>query len=166
MLSAQHTAVQSLTVHSPCSSSFQSSYRVFWRSCGRLDEWRWSALYAPILEPYSRCFDSEARQEAWCYIILTLYWPAGPDTKGYVKVLADDLEAVCYVFTYEGKPQHAYLAHRSTYSAIIQAADHCRRARGLLRAHTHNLHQRREGTIKRGDFCACLQISVDLSQGF
>ena len=88
-----------------------------------------------------------------------------PIAKGYVKVLADDLKP--YAMSYlRGKPQHAYLAHRSTYSAIIQAADHCRRARGLLRAHTHNLHQRREGTIKRGDFCACLQISVDLSQAF
>ena len=88
-----------------------------------------------------------------------------PIAKGYIKVLADDLKP--YAMSYlRGKPQHAYLAHRSTYSAIIQAADHCRRARGLLRAHTHNLHQRREGTIKRGDFCACLQISVDLSQAF
>ena len=72
-----------------------------------------------------------------------------------------------YAMSYlRGKPQHAYLAHRSTYSAIIQVADHCRRARTLLRAHTHNLHQRRAGTVKQGDFCACLQISVDLSQAF
>ena len=88
-----------------------------------------------------------------------------PVAKGYIKVLADDLKP--YAMSYlRNKPQHAYLAHRSTYSAIIQVADHCRRARTLLRAHTHNLHQRREGTTKRGDFCACLQISVDLSQAF
>ena len=81
-----------------------------------------------------------------------------PVAKGYIKVLADDLRP--YAMSYlRGKPQHAYLAHRSTYSAIIQVADHCRRAGTLLRAHTHNLHQRREGTIKQGDFL-CLSTNL------
>ena len=63
-------------------------------------------------------------------------------------------------------PQHAYLAFRSTYSAIVQVTDHCRRGRSLLSSYTHNLHSRRQGQVKPGDFCACLQISVDLSQAF
>ena len=75
------------------------------------------------------------------------------------------LDTLCYVlFTWQAT---TCLPGTSVdISAIIQVADHCRRARTLLRAHTHNLQQRRAGTVKQGDFCACLQISVDLSQAF
>ena len=63
-------------------------------------------------------------------------------------------------------PQHAYLAFRSTYSAIVQVTGHCRRGRSLLSSYTHNLHCKRQDQVKPGDFCACLQVSVDLSQAF
>ncbi|CAE7226408.1 unnamed protein product [Symbiodinium sp. CCMP2592] len=45
-----------------------------------------------------------------------------PVAKCYVKVLADDLKP--YAMTYLRRiPQHAYLAYRSTYTAIVQAFD-------------------------------------------
>ena len=62
-------------------------------------------------------------------------------------------------------PQHAYLAQRSTASAIGKVMSHCFQIRQLLQPQKLNIHGSREGRRKR-DLVGGLALSVDLSRAF
>ena len=63
----------------------------------------------------------------------------------------------------ETLPQHAYLAQRSTASAMGKVMSHCHQIRQLLQSQKLNIHGSREGQRKR-DLVGGLALSVDLSR--
>ena len=62
-------------------------------------------------------------------------------------------------------PQHAYLAQRSTASAISKVMSHCHQIRQLLQSQKLNIHGSRDGQ-RKSDLVGGLILSVDLSRAF
>ena len=62
-------------------------------------------------------------------------------------------------------PQHAYLAQRSTASAIGKVMSHCHQIRQLLQSQKLNIHSSRDGQ-RNSDLVGGLILSVDLSRAF